>query len=266
MRHFVFNLKEGSSIEDALLELEPLFPDIYEVDDPLHGTVVIGGYSDIEEIPENFTHVILKQSAPIEEIDWQEQWSTFSPDFYHGLAHVDLSPFGGPVLKLKPGGGFGDFSHPTTRLVLALMSSLVKDRDVVDIGCGSGILSIAAILLGAKRAWGIDIDPQALEHTLENAQLNQTQEHIQCANAINPKWPIEEPYVIMMNMIETEQLAAWEAASTLHSKRAYIITSGILTMDKEDYLQLTKQWNWILKESKEEEDWIGFVFTQNIQS
>jgi ribosomal protein L11 methyltransferase len=262
MKHFVFRLKEGATIEDALIELEPLLSDIYEMDDPETGIVQIGGYSDAE-LTETLSYVILEQVFNVEEIDWQKQWSEYAPNFYQGLAHVDLSEYGAESVKLKPGGGFGDFSHPTTRLTLALMSAYVKGKTVIDIGCGSGILSIAAVLLGATHAFGIDIEEQALEHSWENAKLNQIEAKVDFANQFNPAWKIEEPCVIVMNMIETEQQSAWNSALDLHKKRAYIVTSGILTAQQEHYLELTKSWGWKLKEKKEEGDWISFAFSQN---
>ena len=262
-QHFVFHLKKGSTVDEAIGELDAFLDDIYELDDPETSTVQIGGYSD-EEIVHEFTHVVLEHAAPIEEIDWEKQWTSFAPGFHHGLAHIDLSIFGGPALPLKPGGGFGDFSHPTTRLCLSLMAPRVKNKQVFDIGCGSGILSIAAVLLGANRAIGIDIEEEALAHSQENAVINHVEEKVLFAQKIDAAWLTDDPCVIVMNMIESEQQAAWQAVSILHSKKAHIITSGILSSQKEHYLKLAASWNWSLKEEREEEGWIGFVFTQNM--
>lgn len=262
-QHVVFRLKEGSSVDEAIGELDAFLDDIYELDDPQTKAVQIGGYSD-EEIVHEFTHVVLEHAAPVEEIDWEKQWTAFAPGFHHGLAHVDLSTFGGPALLLKPGGGFGDFSHPTTRLCLVLMAPLIKNKWVFDIGCGSGILTIAAALLGAERAIGIDIEEEALAHSQENALINHVEEKMLFAQEIDTAWLTNGPCVIVMNMIESEQQAAWQAASILHSTKAYIITSGILSSQKEHYLKQAADWHWILREDKEEEGWMGFVFTQNM--
>jgi ribosomal protein L11 methyltransferase len=193
------------------------------------------------------------------EIDWEEQWRNFSPEFYDGLAHIDL---GGPILCLKPGGGFGDFSHPTTRLVISLMADRIKDKVVIDIGCGSGILSIAAVLLGAKSAYGIDIDEEAIRHSKENAVLNKVQDKTRFSIKLDSNWIKKEPCIILMNMIESEQQAAWEALPQLHDLKFQVIASGILTSQKERYIKLLQSWSWILREEKKEEGWSAFVFDQ----
>ena len=82
-------------------------------------------------------------------------------------------PAGRTALVLDPGLAFGTGSHPTTRLCLEwLEAHLQGGEDVLDYGCGSGILAIAAALLGAQRVEAIDIDPQAVRATRENAKLN----------------------------------------------------------------------------------------------
>lgn len=265
-KHFVFRLKQGSTPDEAMIELSAFLSDLYETIDAETAEVQIGGYAEEELVPQDLTTVVLDHVSPAEEFNWEEQWASFAPDFHHGLAHIDLGPYGGPALLLKPGGGFGDFSHPTTRLTLSLMASRVPHTTVFDIGCGSGILSIAAILLGADRAFGIDIDEEALEHSRENAELNHVEGKTIFSSTIDPAWQVSEPCVIIMNMIESEQQAAWGASSLLHTRKATLITSGILASGKEHYLKKVAGWGWTLIEEKEEDGWTGFVFTQNMFS
>ena len=86
--------------------------------------------------------------------------------------HVAPQP-GALNLVLDPGAAFGTGSHPTTRMCLAWLEREVRAGDaVLDYGCGSGILAIAALKLGASRATGVDIDPLALEAARYNAQVN----------------------------------------------------------------------------------------------
>ena len=85
----------------------------------------------------------------------------------------------GIILELDPGLAFGTGSHPTTRLCLEwLEKNVKKDSGILDYGCGSGILSIAALKLGAKEVTGVDIDPQSIITSNENAERNHCQ--MQC--------------------------------------------------------------------------------------
>jgi ribosomal protein L11 methyltransferase len=86
----------------------------------------------------------------------------------------DASPADGkPALLLDPGLAFGTGTHPTTALCLEwLATELSSGESVIDYGCGSGILALAALKLGARKAWAVDNDPQAIEATLENASRN----------------------------------------------------------------------------------------------
>lgn len=79
----------------------------------------------------------------------------------------------GPVLRLSPGLAFGTGTHPTTRLCLTWLAENIHDSEtVIDFGCGSGILGLGALVLGATQVFGIDLDPQALAASAANAALN----------------------------------------------------------------------------------------------
>ncbi|MGN1131893.1 MAG: 50S ribosomal protein L11 methyltransferase, partial [Ruminococcus sp.] len=85
----------------------------------------------------------------------------------------NYDPKGRIVINLDPGLAFGTGTHETTRLCLEVLEKIVKeDTTVLDVGCGSGILGIASLLLGAKTAVGVDIDPMAVKTAKENAELN----------------------------------------------------------------------------------------------
>lgn len=112
--------------------------------------------------------------------DWQNNWKQyFHPTpigeklLIRPVWEDDFDADGRKVLNIEPGLAFGTGSHPTTRLCLETLEKYVnEDTTVLDIGCGSGILSIATLLLGAKNATGVDIDEIAVKTALENAKAN----------------------------------------------------------------------------------------------
>lgn len=121
------------------------------------------------------------QTVSLREEDWATSWQKYYqpipvgervyivPDWMRGQE----VPEGRVPLYLNPGLTFGTGAHPTTQLCLELLEEALRPGDkVLDLGCGSGILAIAALSLGASRAVGVDIDPKAADVAFENAALN----------------------------------------------------------------------------------------------
>ena len=121
------------------------------------------------------------QTVSLREEDWATSWQKYYqpipvgkrmyivPNWMRG----EPVPGGRTPLYLNPGLTFGTGAHPTTQLCLELLEEALQSGDkVLDLGCGSGILAIAALAMGASRAIGIDIDPKAADVAFENAALN----------------------------------------------------------------------------------------------
>lgn len=111
--------------------------------------------------------------------DWENNWKIYYKPLEIGERLLvrpsweQAEDTGRTVLSLDPGMAFGTGSHHTTRMCLEFLEKTVKDGDdMIDLGCGSGILSIGALLLGAKRALAVDIDPIAEKIAYENAAMN----------------------------------------------------------------------------------------------
>jgi ribosomal protein L11 methyltransferase len=190
---------------------------------------------------------------------WEKQWELFAPNFKDGKAHIDLTPYGCPeTLQLYPGPGFGDLSHPTTRIVLKLMQPYIKDQAVLDIGCGSGILSLAAAAIGASQVDGYDIDPEAVEHAKKNATLSPFQKKIH----FSTKPPKKIAPILLMNMISSEQAQAWSVIEDRIPPSAILINSGILEENADEYLEWRMRQGWKIKKKLTEKDWTGFVLAQ----
>ncbi len=133
----------------------------------------------------------------------------------------------GVVVELDPGLAFGTGTHPTTALCLEWLDAAdVRDKRVVDYGCGSGILGIAALRLGARSVVAIDHDPQALQATRANAERNRVEERLQTGSA--ERFAGMQAEILLANilarpLIDLEQeLASWVVQD------GAIVLSGIL--------------------------------------
>lgn len=190
---------------------------------------------------------------------WKQQWADFCPHFSGDKACVNLQAYGGPDAHflMAPGGGFGDLSHPTTKLCITLLCKQNSKRAFIDIGCGSGVLSIAANALGFSPIFAIDCDDHAIKHTKENSRLNKAL--ITTGKQLPPILP-ENPLVIM-NMISSEAKHAWQSAHALHTKPKTLITSGILSDDKDTYLNNVPCSYGHLQQQMDMDGWSAFIFT-----
>ncbi len=148
----------------------------------------------------------------VHEEDWAEAWKTYFPVMRVGRRLVIRPTWqrhrrlpGDVVLALDPGMAFGTGLHPTTRLCLTALESIadegrVEGTRVLDVGCGSGILAIAAVKLGASAALGVDTDPIAIESTVANARRNQLARRIHARAGSLPSG--EPPFdVVLANLI-----------------------------------------------------------------
>lgn len=189
---------------------------------------------------------------PLMTINWVEQWELFAPGFSNGFLPLHLN---GVELQLKPGPGFGDLSHETTQLMMEYLPQVVADC-VIDIGCGSGILSVAAKSLGAKEVVGIDICPDSLLHAKENASHNKLEiefllpEHFQSSSK----------GTLLMNMIYSEQKIAWDSLPQLHAFKGDLIISGLLKRHKKQSIEFWTTFGWHVYSMKTKNNWILIHF------
>ncbi len=130
-------------------------------------------------------------------------------------------------LTLDPGLAFGTGTHPTTALCLEwLASNDLTGKTVIDYGCGSGILAVAAILLGAKVAHAVDIDPQALTATRDNALKNNVADKIHCY--LPEDFTPFQADVVLANILAKPLIDLSDSISALVLKDGALVLSGIL--------------------------------------
>lgn len=142
-------------------------------------------------------------------------------------------------IALDPGLAFGTGSHPTTRLCLRWLDSHLRaGESVLDYGCGSGILAIAAMKLGAGSALGVDVDAQAVQASLDNAAANQVR-----ADFYLPEKVSLTQYDVVVANILTNPLRALAPLLAGATKRGgRIVLSGVLGEQAEDVMRIYVQW------------------------
>ncbi len=142
-------------------------------------------------------------------------------------------------IRLDPGLAFGTGSHPTTRLCLRWLDDNIKGGEsVLDYGCGSGILAIAAAKLGAAEVWGVDIDPQAIQAAVYNADMNAVSARFYTPDEA----PAAAAQIVLANILTNplKALAPLLASLTLPGGR--LVMSGILENQAEAVMQIYRNW------------------------
>lgn len=182
------------------------------------------------------------QFEDIADQDWERSWmDSFQPMRFGQRLWIVPSWHDAPEpdavnLLLDPGLAFGTGTHPTTALCLEwLDAQQLQSQQVIDFGCGSGILAIAALLLGADRVVGTDIDPQALEASRDNAQRNQLADE-RFPLYLPEAMPSEPADVLVANILAGPLVTLAPQLTALVKPGGRIALSGILAEQTEDIL------------------------------
>ncbi|MBA6419677.1 50S ribosomal protein L11 methyltransferase [Pseudomonas neustonica] len=178
----------------------------------------------------------------IEDQDWERSWmDNFHPMRFGQRLWIVPSWHAAPEpeavnLLLDPGLAFGTGTHPTTALCLAwLDGQQLADKQIIDFGCGSGILAIAALLLGASHAVGTDIDVQALEASRDNAQRNQiADQHFSLY--LPEDMPQQPADVVVANILAGPLVSLAPQLASLVQPGGLIALSGILAEQTDEIL------------------------------
>ena len=223
----------------------------------------IKNLSELENEIINKTKIKILNNKVIKTIgekDWQEEWVQSSKPMRFGEKlwiypdHLINNLEGKVCVNLNPGLAFGTGSHPTTRLCLEwLEKSNLDQKSVLDYGCGSGILGISAIKLGAKSVTAIDLDPQAVIASKNNAEKNHMQQEIEITD--NNKTIEKNFNIIVANILAKPLIELAPYFYKKLNKEGAICLSGILegqiNIIKDAYL---KYFN--LSEIKIKDGWV----------
>ena len=167
---------------------------------------------------------------------------------------------GRKVLSIDPGAAFGTGTHATTSLCLQILEEHIKeDSTVLDIGCGSGILAIAGVLLGAKSAVGVDIDAQSVKVAKDNAVINDVASKTEflvgnLADKITDKYS-----VVCANIVADVILMLLENVEDFMCEDGILITSGIINIRKDDIIDGFNKFGFEILEEHKKDNWYAFV-------
>jgi ribosomal protein L11 methyltransferase len=181
----------------------------------------------------------IPQFSFLGQVDWVEAWKqSYRPiPIGHKLMIVPawLEPEVGDrvAVRIDPGMAFGTGTHPTTQLCLELVEKYPADI-VIDVGCGSAILSIAALKLGTKRALGVDVDPQAVSNALFNAAMNGVTDRLEVGlgsvkEILSGNFTVHQAPLVLANILSPVLAKLLgEGMADLLSPGGVLVISGIL--------------------------------------
>lgn len=288
---------EGIEVEDNIPLSEEdkkvMFIDILPELPPDDGTARITCYiddpeRDVDALVENIKEELeyIRQFMDIgsgritlgetEDKDWLNNWKEFFHPFrldnilikptWIEQSEIELQP-GDLLVEIDPGTAFGTGAHETTKLCIAQLKKYLNgEQTVFDVGCGSGILSIIAVKLGAKQVFGVDIDQLAIDASYENADVNhisKEQISFQKGDVIGDSdftATIEKQYdVVVANILADVIIPLSEKIAPLLKSEGVFISSGIINTKEEQVREALLQNGFEIIETTYMKDWVCFT-------
>lgn len=223
------------------------------------------------------------QFRDIQEVNWVETWKQYYNPIPVGNrliilpAWIETNPQPKRLpLRINPGMAFGTGTHPTTQLTLMLLENYVQpNQPVIDVGCGSGILSAAALLLGAGRALGVDIDPEAPAASRENAALNGVEHLLETgigsvSEVLANSWGIRQAPLVLANILAPILIRLLDAGlADLLTPDGTLLLSGILEPQMtgaDGYVSMTaalEKHHLHILERRQIADWVALAVKKN---
>jgi len=206
----------------------------------------------------------------IEQKNWNSAWKDFFKPVKVSKSIVVKPPWEkwkGPepvVIDIYPRMAFGTGTHETTKLCLKFLEEIIEPKcEVLDIGCGSGILSIAAIKSGAKSAFGIDIDQQAIENSIENASLNRAEEYVDFKTGSITQIPVKKYDIILANILTHKLKKIVPHLSSFCDIKTKIVFAGILIEEGDSFISFCKEYGIEIINQKTDGEWLALLACYN---
>ena len=223
-------------------------------------------------LSERFNNIGIKHEIDLNKCkneDWENNWKEYFKPMKVGrkllIRPLWIDDYDNSenrrVLSIEPGLAFGTGTHDTTRLCMEMLEKYLKEGDsVLDTGCGSGILSIAALLLGAKNAVGVDIDELAVRTAIENGRVNSFTEpeykilHGNLTDKVEGKFD-----VVIANIVADVIITFSEFVGNFMKDSSYFIVSGIIDMRADEVREALKKNGFRIIEEGHSSNWFCFV-------
>lgn len=242
---------------------------------PLWNKVIVTGIyaqEDDEEIDVAALETFIRAQMPdsplhyefLEDQAWERTWMDayepiqISEKFWIVPEWMEAPEADAVNIKLDPGLAFGTGNHASTFLCLQWLGKTdVKDKIVIDYGCGSGILGVAALLLGAKKVYATDIDPQAVLATKQNADLNGVLNHLYVGlpEEFNETFRGKQADVLVANILAGPLMMLAPEFATLIKSEGEFALAGVIEEQVTDVSNIYSKFFDILDVEKREENW-----------
>ena len=206
-------------------------------------------------------------SVGVDDADWNENWKKYFHPIEIGekLAVVPSwekyeNKDARTVLNIDPGAAFGTGTHATTSLCLELLQTCANaETEMLDIGCGSGILALASVLLGCSSAFGVDIDTQSVKTAKENAVINNIGDKVKfevgdLTEVVQGKYGI-----ICANIVADVIIRLLPDAKNFMTDNGVLIVSGIIDIRKDDVLKAVAENGFKITGERYKDNWCAFV-------
>jgi len=258
------------------------------------GEIAVSGYltvdSQLEDKKRKLEEALwhMSQIAPIpqatytlvQDENWMAAWKKHYTPISVGENILILPAWHEPepdnervIIRINPAMAFGTGTHPTTQLCLKLLERYIKpDQHVFDIGCGSGILSIAALKMGAQHVLAVDVDSAAITSTLENTALNNIDPQLietgigSVNEILSGKFEREQAPLVLVNILATVILKLFEQGlGQTVSEGGTLLLSGILDYQEADILNAAQNAGFTRIDRLQQEDWISLAMVKHAE-